>query len=307
MFVNGRPLPDTTRQKIVELAHQGARPCDISRMLQVSNGCVSKILSRYYETGSIKPRAIGGSKPRVATSDVVNRIAVYKRECPSIFAWEIRDRLLNENICNHENIPSVRRFTFCQLELRVTYSRISSTIRCHQSTGYYAIWRPNPLTAYHRHHRPPTAARIPAKMAACTTSYVCSTEANRGPHIRPHGMCQPWPLSTAQTHRLPTIPTVTQNSKIAGKVRVIVFFSRNPRKNIQNSNYDEKTRREKKTNYQTWLEGLVRKEFLLNKKSFFFMFCCCVIIQMELIRSFIGKILLKREKKMKRIFPSIHS
>lgn len=107
VFVNGRPLPDQTRQKIVELPHQGARPCDISRMLQVSNGCVSKILSRYYETGSIKPRAIGGSKPRVATSDVVQRIANYKRECPSIFAWEIRDRLLNENICNQDNIPSV--------------------------------------------------------------------------------------------------------------------------------------------------------------------------------------------------------
>ena len=27
----GRPLPDATRQKIVELAHSGARPCDISR------------------------------------------------------------------------------------------------------------------------------------------------------------------------------------------------------------------------------------------------------------------------------------
>ena len=107
VFVNGRPLPDSTRQKIVELAHQGARPCDISRMLQVSNGCVSKILSRYYETGSIKPRAIGGSKPRVATSDVVHKIAQYKKENQSIFAWEIRDRLLNENVCNQDNIPSV--------------------------------------------------------------------------------------------------------------------------------------------------------------------------------------------------------
>ncbi|CAF3547586.1 unnamed protein product [Adineta steineri] len=107
LFVNGRPLPDSTRTRIVELAHNGMRPCDISRCLQVSNGCVSKILARYYETGSIKPRAIGGSKPRVATSDVVTRIAQYKRETPSIFAWEIRDRLLADNICNAENIPSV--------------------------------------------------------------------------------------------------------------------------------------------------------------------------------------------------------
>ena len=63
---------------------------------------------RYYETGSIKPRAIGGSKPRVATPGVVGKVAEYKRECPSIFAWEIRDRLLSESVCNADNVPSVR-------------------------------------------------------------------------------------------------------------------------------------------------------------------------------------------------------
>jgi len=34
-FVNGRPLPDSTRHRIVEMARCGARPCDISRIMQV--------------------------------------------------------------------------------------------------------------------------------------------------------------------------------------------------------------------------------------------------------------------------------
>lgn len=83
----------------------------------MSNGCVSKILGRYYETGSIRPRAIGGSKPRVATPEVVGKIAQYKRECPSIFAWEIRDRLLAEGVCTNDNIPSVRPPFFSHVSL----------------------------------------------------------------------------------------------------------------------------------------------------------------------------------------------
>uniref|UniRef100_A0A3P9PW92 Paired box 2a n=1 Tax=Poecilia reticulata TaxID=8081 RepID=A0A3P9PW92_POERE len=101
------PLPDVVRQRIVELAHQGVRPCDISRQLRVSHGCVSKILGRYYETGSIKPGVIGGSKPKVATPKVVDKIAEYKRQNPTMFAWEIRDRLLAEGVCDNDTVPSV--------------------------------------------------------------------------------------------------------------------------------------------------------------------------------------------------------
>lgn len=61
VFVNGRPLPDCVRRRIVELALMGVRTCDISRQLLVSHGCVSKILTRFYETGSIRPGSIGGS------------------------------------------------------------------------------------------------------------------------------------------------------------------------------------------------------------------------------------------------------
>ncbi len=64
VFVNGRPLPDHVRRQIVELALVGIRPCDISRKLLVSHGCVSKILTRFYETGSIRPGSINGGSGR---------------------------------------------------------------------------------------------------------------------------------------------------------------------------------------------------------------------------------------------------
>jgi len=51
----------------------------------------------------------------VATAEVVAKIAQYKRECPSIFAWEIRDRLLQEGVCTNDNIPSVSTQPFCTL------------------------------------------------------------------------------------------------------------------------------------------------------------------------------------------------
>uniref|UniRef100_A0A8C8RII0 Paired box 4 n=1 Tax=Pelusios castaneus TaxID=367368 RepID=A0A8C8RII0_9SAUR len=76
--------------------------------LIVSNGCVSKILGRYHQTGAVEPKAMGGSKPRLATPEVVARIVQLKLEQPSIFAWEIRRMLHSEGVCTSERTPSVR-------------------------------------------------------------------------------------------------------------------------------------------------------------------------------------------------------
>ena len=62
VFVSGRPLPDNVRRRIVELALMGVRPSVISRELLVSHGCVTKIIRKYAESGSIKPGSVGGKK-----------------------------------------------------------------------------------------------------------------------------------------------------------------------------------------------------------------------------------------------------
>nr|XP_006202399.1 paired box protein Pax-4 [Vicugna pacos] len=152
LFVNGRPLPLDTRQQIVRLAVSGMRPCDISRSLKVSNGCVSKILGRYYRTGALEPKGIGGSKPRLATPPVVARIAQLKGECPALFAWEIQRQLCAEGLCTQDKTPSV--------------SSINRVLRALQEDQ----------------RLPWTQLRLPAVLASAPHTPQSGSEAPLGPH-----------------------------------------------------------------------------------------------------------------------------
>jgi len=152
VFVNGRPLPNAIRLRIVELAQLGIRPCDISRQLRVSHGCVSKILARYNETGSILPGAIGGSKPRVTTPTVVKHIRTYKQRDPGIFAWEIRDRLLADGVCDKFNLPSVSSIS------RILRNKIGNLSQQNQyeSSKQAAHPQPQPALPYNHLYSYPT-------------------------------------------------------------------------------------------------------------------------------------------------------
>ncbi|XP_076267255.1 paired box pox-meso [Rhynchophorus ferrugineus] len=146
VFVNGRPLPNAVRLRIVELSQVGIRPCDISRQLRVSHGCVSKILARYHETGSILPGAIGGSKPRVTTPKVVAYIKELKQKDPGIFAWEIRDRLLSDGVCDKYNVPSVSSIS------RILRNKIGSLV--HSSPHGHSLYNIYPSYPYAQQKSP---------------------------------------------------------------------------------------------------------------------------------------------------------
>ncbi|XP_054167123.1 paired box protein Pax-6-like [Oppia nitens] len=119
---NGTP-PQTGISQLSShpLPHSMLSPAAMSHMGPFSpfqTAAVNKLLGRYYEaSGGASAAAlfrspnhstvIGGSKPKVATPVVVNKIEQYKRENPTIFAWEIRERLISEGVCTNGTAPSV--------------------------------------------------------------------------------------------------------------------------------------------------------------------------------------------------------
>ncbi|ODM87441.1 Paired box protein Pax-1 [Orchesella cincta] len=166
VFVNGRPLPNAVRLRIVELAQLGIRPCDISRQLRVSHGCVSKILARYHETGSILPGAIGGSKPRVTTPKVVSYIKDLKQKDPGIFAWEIRDRLLADGVCDKYNVPSVFHLPSPPTSHHGSSQQNSPVSSTTHPPHPYDTKHPHPHHHHHHHHHHAAVVAAAAAVAA---------------------------------------------------------------------------------------------------------------------------------------------
>lgn len=202
VFVNGRPLPNAIRHRIVDLAHMGIRPCDISRQLRVSHGCVSKILARFHETGSILPGAIGGSKPRVTTPKVVQYIKKLKHKDPGIFAWEIRERLLSDGICDKFNVPSVSSIS------RILRNKVRSTV----SPPMQHIYNPiSPMYAYptSNHSPPPNSC---SKILGTDTILSPTSKMGNNPWPSSHSVSDilssqhhiAQTMSTSFKHQMPT-------------------------------------------------------------------------------------------------------
>uniref|UniRef100_A0A914DXW8 Uncharacterized protein n=1 Tax=Acrobeloides nanus TaxID=290746 RepID=A0A914DXW8_9BILA len=110
-----------------------------------------------------------GTKPKVATPQVVAKIEQYKRDNPTIFAWEIRERLINEAVCEQPpSVSSINRILRTRAaeraaeELSMILSAQGATSTLHTPSGLLSL-------------RPLIPQRLPFTSANLVTSMLNAT------------------------------------------------------------------------------------------------------------------------------------
>lgn len=103
IYSPGLPLSMLERENIVRLYQNGWKICDISKRLCVTHSCVSKILNRFRQTGSVKPK---DAKEGRVESPLVVAIRDYRYRLGMTRQSEIREQLIADGICTRETAPS---------------------------------------------------------------------------------------------------------------------------------------------------------------------------------------------------------
>jgi len=126
----GRSLPDNVRGEIVERWLNGSGHREIGRQLNVPKSTVANIVNKFLERRESKHRN-GGCKTRTSrTDDVITYTEYCKQQQPSINAEEIQGKLVENNVCLAQNLPSKSLITRTVREdLGYSYKRLNVVSR----------------------------------------------------------------------------------------------------------------------------------------------------------------------------------
>ncbi|XP_046370169.1 paired box protein Pax-6-like [Haliotis rufescens] len=162
MSLNHSPAPPNLRvpppNPFLPLPPLFPPPPGDARHTLASRDYLQRVWSRLYDPFTFRCNSIGGSKPKVATPGVVSKIEDLKRNNPTMFAWEIRDRLLAEGVCTQSNLPSVSSIN------RILRNRAAERAAAEYAKMathvlqplYHPLWGPAvaPPTSLHQSSRP---------------------------------------------------------------------------------------------------------------------------------------------------------
>ncbi|KAK6031151.1 paired box' domain protein, partial [Ostertagia ostertagi] len=124
----------------------GWKICDISKRLCVTHSCVSKILNRYRQTGSVRPK---DAKEGRTESPLVTAVRDYRTRLGMSRQGEIREQLIKDGICTRETAPTYFELNWISSEEKRRTNSRSSQRRIPESLSILT----RIITPYGRQHK----------------------------------------------------------------------------------------------------------------------------------------------------------
>ena len=103
----GKAIPTDVRGEIVERWLNGTSQLQISRDLKVPKSTIWGIIDNFSKRGHYEKMSGGNKMRTVCTDDVVIYTEYCKQRRPSASAREIQQKLIDNQVCLAQNVPSV--------------------------------------------------------------------------------------------------------------------------------------------------------------------------------------------------------
>lgn len=105
LYMNGKSTDICVKSQIIQLYTEGLSFKEISKQTGLTTGGCHKIVKNYIARGTLE-RPHVSRQPTKVTDEVLRYIEYEKSKKPSIYSREIRQHLLQDNICTNDNVPS---------------------------------------------------------------------------------------------------------------------------------------------------------------------------------------------------------